>query len=51
MPLIDSVVPEKASGQVADVYSDIAKVFGRVPKEKLRLLDKVVQYVLQIDIQ
>lgn len=31
MPLIDSVVPEKASGQVADVYSDIAKVFGRVP--------------------
>lgn len=31
MPLIDSVVPEKASGQVAEVYADIAKVFGRVP--------------------
>ena len=31
MPLIDSVVPEKASGQVAEIYGDLAKVFGRVP--------------------
>lgn len=31
MPLIDSVVPEKASGQVAEIYGDIAKIFGRVP--------------------
>ena len=31
MQLIDSIVPEKASGQVAEIYSDIAKVFGRVP--------------------
>ena len=31
MPLIDNVAPEKASGQVAEVYGDIAKVFGRVP--------------------
>jgi alkylhydroperoxidase family enzyme len=31
MPLINTVTPEKANGQVADVYRDIAKVFGRVP--------------------
>jgi alkylhydroperoxidase family enzyme len=31
MPLIDSVVPEKASGQVAEIYGDITKAFGRVP--------------------
>lgn len=31
MPLIETVTPEKASGQVAAVYSDISKVFGRVP--------------------
>ncbi len=31
MPLIDTVTPEKANGQVAAVYGDIAKVFGRVP--------------------
>lgn len=31
MPLIETVVPEKASGKVADVYRDISKVFGRVP--------------------
>ncbi len=31
MPLINTVTPEKASGQVAAVYGDIAKVFGRVP--------------------
>lgn len=31
MPLIETVIPEKANGKVADVYRDIAKVFGRVP--------------------
>jgi alkylhydroperoxidase family enzyme len=31
MPLIETVNPEKAKGKVADVYRDIAKVFGRVP--------------------
>jgi alkylhydroperoxidase family enzyme len=31
MPLIDTVTPEKANGQVAAVYGDITKVFGRVP--------------------
>jgi len=31
MPLIDNVVPEKASGQVAEIYGDIAKTLGRVP--------------------
>lgn len=31
MPLIETVIPEKASGKVADVYRDISKVFGRVP--------------------
>jgi len=31
MPLIETVVPEKANGQVAAVYRDIAQVFGRVP--------------------
>ncbi len=31
MPLIETVTPEKASGKVAAVYSDINKVFGRVP--------------------
>ncbi len=31
MPLIETVNSDKASGQVADVYRDIAKVFGRVP--------------------
>jgi alkylhydroperoxidase family enzyme len=31
MPLIETVNPEKANGRVADVYRDIAKVFGRVP--------------------
>lgn len=31
MPLIETVIPEKANGQVAAVYRDIAQVFGRVP--------------------
>jgi AhpD family alkylhydroperoxidase len=31
MPLIENIVPEKASGQVAEIYGDITRVFGRVP--------------------
>lgn len=31
MLLIDSVLPEKASGQVAEIYNDISKIFGCVP--------------------
>lgn len=31
MPLIQTITPDKASGKVADVYQDIAKIFGRVP--------------------
>ncbi len=31
MPIINTVAPDTASGPVAEVYRDIAKVFGRVP--------------------
>ena len=31
MPLIETINPEKANGDVAGVYGDIAKTFGRVP--------------------
>ncbi len=31
MPIINTVTPDSAKGPVADVYRDIAKVFGRVP--------------------
>lgn len=29
MPLIETINPEKANGDVAGVYGDIAKTFGR----------------------
>lgn len=31
MPLVQTVTPDNAAGKVADIYRDIAKIFGRVP--------------------